>query len=53
MALGATAINVGLFLGSAKAIRWQTRHLISYALGGFLPFFLIMRALGEMAIPTR
>ncbi|PXX79297.1 amino acid permease [Rivihabitans pingtungensis] len=49
MALGA-AIGVGLFLGSAKAIQMAgPAIMISYALGGFA-IFLIMRALGEMAI---
>ncbi|RXZ44943.1 amino acid permease [Crenobacter cavernae] len=49
MALGA-AIGVGLFLGSAKAIKLAgPAIMISYALGGFA-IFLIMRALGEMAI---
>jgi len=49
MALGA-AIGVGLFLGSATAIRMAgPAIMISYALGGFA-IFLIMRALGEMAI---
>ncbi len=49
MALGA-AIGVGLFLGSAKAIQMAgPAIMVSYALGGFA-IFLIMRALGEMAI---
>lgn len=49
MALGA-AIGVGLFLGSASAIKMAgPAIMISYALGGFA-IFLIMRALGEMAI---
>ena len=52
MALGA-AIGVGLFLGSAKAIQMAgPAIMISYALGGFA-IFLIMRALGEMAIHGR
>ncbi|MBH5319627.1 amino acid permease [Paenibacillus sp. GSMTC-2017] len=49
MSLGA-AIGVGLFLGSATAIRLAgPAILIAYALGGLAMFF-IMRALGEMAI---
>ncbi|MCU6710535.1 amino acid permease [Paenibacillus sp. J5C_2022] len=49
MSLGA-AIGVGLFLGSATAIKLAgPAILISYALGG-LAIFFIMRALGEMAI---
>lgn len=49
MALGA-AIGVGLFLGSASAIKMAgPAIMISYALGG-VAIFLIMRALGEMAI---
>ncbi|HHL4079547.1 amino acid permease [Burkholderia sola] len=49
MALGAT-IGVGLFLGSATAIRTAgPAILLTYLLGG-LAIFLIMRALGEMAI---
>ena len=49
MALGA-AIGVGLFLGSATAIKMAgPAIMLSYALGGFA-IFLIMRALGEMAI---
>ncbi|AXK39350.1 amino acid permease [Crenobacter cavernae] len=49
MALGA-AIGVGLFLGSATAIKMAgPAIMVSYALGGFA-IFLIMRALGEMAI---
>ena len=51
MALGST-IGVGLFLGSASAIKMAGPSiLLSYALGGFV-IFLIMRALGEMAIHT-
>lgn len=49
MALGAT-IGVGLFLGSASAIRTAgPAILLTYLLGGIV-IFLIMRALGEMAI---
>ncbi|KDB08230.1 amino acid permease-associated region [Burkholderia sp. lig30] len=49
MALGAT-IGVGLFLGSATAIRAAgPAILLTYLLGGIV-IFLIMRALGEMAI---
>ncbi|MCD5362474.1 amino acid permease [Chromobacterium aquaticum] len=49
MALGAT-IGVGLFLGSATAIKMAgPAIMLAYALGGFA-IFLIMRALGEMAI---
>ncbi|WDD92341.1 amino acid permease [Burkholderia sp. FERM BP-3421] len=49
MALGAT-IGVGLFLGSAAAIRTAgPAILLTYILGG-VTIFLIMRALGEMAI---
>ncbi|MDQ0219590.1 amino acid permease [Peribacillus cavernae] len=49
MSLGA-AIGVGLFLGSADAIRLAGPGiLLAYALGGLVIFF-IMRALGEMAI---
>ncbi|GGY26176.1 amino acid permease [Paludibacterium paludis] len=49
MALGA-AIGVGLFLGSASAIKMAgPAIMLSYAIGGFA-IFLIMRALGEMAI---
>ena len=49
MALGAT-IGVGLFLGSATAIRTAgPAILLTYLLGGIV-IFLIMRALGEMAI---
>jgi len=49
MALGST-IGVGLFLGSATAIRLAgPAILISYIVGG-LAIFIIMRALGEMAV---
>jgi amino acid transporter, AAT family len=49
MALGST-IGVGLFLGSATAIKLAgPAILISYILGG-LAIFIIMRALGEMAV---
>lgn len=49
MSLGA-AIGVGLFLGSASAIRLAgPAILLAYALGG-LAIYFIMRALGEMAI---
>lgn len=49
MSLGA-AIGVGLFLGSASAIKLAgPAILLAYALGGIAMFF-IMRALGEMAI---
>ncbi|MFD0711602.1 amino acid permease [Paenibacillus sp. GCM10027626] len=49
MSLGA-AIGVGLFLGSASAIKLAGPGiLLAYALGGAAMFF-IMRALGEMAI---
>ncbi|WP_405080926.1 amino acid permease [Paenibacillus chitinolyticus] len=49
MSLGA-AIGVGLFLGSASAIKLAGPGiLLAYALGGLIIFF-IMRALGEMAI---
>jgi AAT family amino acid transporter len=49
MALGA-AIGVGLFLGSATAIRLAgPAILISYLVCG-LAVFVIMRALGEMAV---
>ena len=48
MSLGA-AIGVGLFLGSAGAIKLAgPAILITYALGGAV-IFLIMRALGELA----
>ncbi|MGA9172406.1 MAG: amino acid permease, partial [Thermoactinomyces sp.] len=44
------AIGVGLFLGSAQAIQTAGPALIlSYALGGII-IFLIMRALGELAL---
>ncbi|SES19379.1 amino acid permease [Psychrobacillus sp. OK032] len=49
MSLGA-AIGVGLFLGSATAIRLAgPAILISYIIGGLF-IFIIMRALGEMAV---
>lgn len=49
MALGA-AIGVGLFLGSATAIKMAgPAVIIAYGLGGAVIFFM-MRALGEMAI---
>ncbi len=49
MSLGA-AIGVGLFLGSATAIKLAgPAILFAYALGGGVLFF-IMRALGEMAV---
>ncbi|MFC0190478.1 amino acid permease [Fictibacillus aquaticus] len=49
MSLGA-AIGVGLFLGSASAIKMAgPAILLAYALGGAV-MFIIMRALGEMAI---
>src|SRR6476619_4141247 len=49
MSLGA-AIGVGLFLGSATAIKLAgPAILLAYALGGVAMYF-IMRALGEMAI---
>lgn len=49
MALGA-CIGVGLFLGSAKAIEMAgPAIMLSYILGGFA-IFVIMRALGEMAV---
>lgn len=49
MSLGA-AIGVGLFLGSASAIKLAGPAIIlAYAIGG-LVIYLIMRALGEMAI---
>jgi AAT family amino acid transporter len=49
MSLGA-AIGVGLFLGSASAIEMAgPAILFAYALGGAV-MFIIMRALGEMAI---
>lgn len=52
MSLGA-AIGVGLFLGSASAIKLAgPAIIISYAIGGLM-IYLIMRALGEMAIKIR
>jgi amino acid transporter, AAT family len=49
MSLGA-AIGVGLFLGSATAIKTAGPGiLVGYAIAGLIMFF-IMRALGEMAI---
>lgn len=49
MALGST-IGVGLFLGSANAIKLAgPAILVSYVMGG-LAIFFIMRALGEMAV---
>jgi AAT family amino acid transporter len=49
MALGAT-IGVGLFLGSATAIRMAGPAVVlAYCIGG-LAIFMIMRALGEIAI---
>ncbi len=43
------AIGVGLFLGSASAIKTAGPALVlAYALGGFI-LYIIMRALGEMA----
>jgi AAT family amino acid transporter len=49
IALGST-IGVGLFLGSANAIKLAgPAILISYVLGG-IAIFIIMRALGEMAV---
>ncbi|NTY38316.1 amino acid permease [Burkholderia diffusa] len=49
MALGA-AIGVGLFLGSANAIKMAGPAIIlSYIIGGAV-IFVIMRALGEMAV---
>lgn len=49
MSLGAT-IGVGLFLGSATAIQLAgPAILISYIVGG-IAIFIIMRALGEMAV---
>ncbi|MFJ5772031.1 amino acid permease [Psychrobacillus sp. NPDC093180] len=49
MSLGA-AIGVGLFLGSATAIRLAgPAILVSYIIGGLF-IFIIMRALGEMAV---
>ena len=49
MALGST-IGVGLFLGSATAIKLAgPAILVSYVIGG-LAIYIIMRALGEMAV---
>lgn len=49
MSLGA-AIGVGLFLGSAGAIKIAgPAVLLTYALGGIVIFF-VMRALGEIAV---
>ncbi|NMM37897.1 MAG: amino acid permease [Glaciimonas sp.] len=49
MALGA-AIGVGLFLGSANAIKMAGPGImLSYIIGGAV-IFMIMRALGEMAV---
>ena len=49
MALGST-IGVGLFLGSASAIKLAgPAILLSCVLGG-IAIFIIMRALGEMAV---
>ena len=49
MALGST-IGVGLFLGSASAIKLAgPAIMLSYVLGG-IAIFIIMRALGEMAV---
>jgi AAT family amino acid transporter len=49
IALGST-IGVGLFLGSANAIKLAgPAILLSYVLGG-IAIFIIMRALGEMAV---
>ena len=49
MAIGG-AIGVGLFLGSATAIKAAGPSLIlMYLICGFL-LFLVMRALGEMAV---
>lgn len=49
MALGG-AIGVGLFLGSASAIKTAgPALLLAYAGGGFI-LFIIVRALGEMAV---
>lgn len=49
MALG-MAIGVGLFLGSASAIKAAgPGALVAYLIGGAM-IFLIMRALGEMAV---
>lgn len=49
IALGG-AIGVGLFLGSASAIKTAgPALLLSYIIGG-LAIFIIMRALGEIAV---
>ena len=49
MALG-SAIGVGLFLGSATAIKLAgPAIMLAYIIGGAM-IFLIMRALGEMAV---
>ena len=49
MSLG-SAIGVGLFLGSASAIKLAGPSiLLGYMIAGLVIFF-IMRALGEMAI---
>ena len=49
MALGG-AIGVGLFLGSASAIKTAGPSLLlAYAIGGFI-LFIIVRALGVMAV---
>ena len=49
MALG-SAIGVGLFLGSATAIKMAgPAIMLAYIIGGAM-IFLIMRALGEMAV---
>ncbi|WP_322023433.1 amino acid permease [Burkholderia sp. BCC1977] len=49
LALGA-AIGVGLFLGSANAIRMAGPGiLVAYVIGGAM-IFIIMRALGELAV---
>jgi len=49
MSLGA-AIGVGLFLGSAKAIQLAGPGiLLGYLIGGII-IFIIMRALGELAV---
>ncbi|QRX84171.1 amino acid permease [Glaciimonas sp. PAMC28666] len=49
MALGA-AIGVGLFLGSANAIKMAGPGImLAYIIGGMV-IFLIMRALGEMSV---
>ncbi|MGE5627805.1 MAG: amino acid permease, partial [Solirubrobacterales bacterium] len=49
MAIGG-AIGVGLFLGSATAIKMAGPSILfSYLIGGII-MFIIMRALGEMAV---